>query len=371
MSNLKFFSTNGHPEAVDFRQALLVGQAPDKGLYMPEKIPQLPLGKVLQFSKMSYPEIAYEVVKPYLGDLVPDEALKEMLQDAYNYEVPVEKVYDGKYVLQIYSGFQRLESGPKGLAAPEAARRLLGAGGRDTGGARHGRLRRRAHRVSPVPVPGWRDEDVRGFGGSPPKPRPSLRVFLLQPEDSSPPRSGSLREEGPPRIQLRQPASLVVSAPRGDRQSHAGEKSQTRGGHERSHRLPPGIGNYVVRPVLHPGADRCRRLLEGLERVAAGCSGRPRTPLVPAATAGGMGDVRYQPGILLRLDSMSHVDELSVHDRLLLHVYLLSCLSRVSLFAAVAALAMPGAVVALVGDTGAGRTARDVGRGAGPRRRST
>ncbi|MDM7913346.1 MAG: threonine synthase [Methanotrichaceae archaeon] len=104
MSNLKFFSTNGHPEAVDFRQALLVGQAPDKGLYMPETIPQIHLDKILQFSKMSYPEIAYEVVKPYLGDLVPDEALRAMLQDAYNYEVPVEKVYDGKYVLRLDRG---------------------------------------------------------------------------------------------------------------------------------------------------------------------------------------------------------------------------------------------------------------------------
>lgn len=104
MSNLKFFSTNGHPEAVDFRQALLVGQAPDKGLYMPEKIPQVPLDKILQFSKMSYPEIAYEVIKPYLGDLIPDEALRAMLQDAYNYEVPVEKVYDGKYVLRLDRG---------------------------------------------------------------------------------------------------------------------------------------------------------------------------------------------------------------------------------------------------------------------------
>ncbi len=118
MSNLKFFSTNGHPERVDFRQALLVGQAPDRGLYMPEQIPQVPSDKILQFSKMSYPEIAYEVVKPYLGDLVPDKALKEMLQDAYNYEVPVENVYDGKYIL-------RLDRGPT-CSFKDFAARLMG-----------------------------------------------------------------------------------------------------------------------------------------------------------------------------------------------------------------------------------------------------
>jgi threonine synthase len=118
MSDIKFFSTNGHPERVDFRQALLVGQAPDKGLYMPEGIPVIPLSKILQFSRMSYPEIAYQVVKPYLGDLVADEAFRAMLQDAYNFDVPVEKVYDGKYIL-------RLDRGPT-CSFKDFAARLMG-----------------------------------------------------------------------------------------------------------------------------------------------------------------------------------------------------------------------------------------------------
>jgi len=104
MSNIKFFSTNGHPEGVNFRQALLAGQAPDKGLYMPEQIPQISAEKISKFGQMSYPEIAYHIVKPYLGDLVADDALKAMLQDAYNYEVPLEKVYDGKYILRLDRG---------------------------------------------------------------------------------------------------------------------------------------------------------------------------------------------------------------------------------------------------------------------------
>ncbi len=104
MSAIKFFSTNGHPERVDFRAALLMGQAPDKGLYMPEEIPQIPRSRIGQFSKMSYPQIAYEVIKPYLGDLVSDSDLRAMLQDAYNYDVPVERVYDEKYVLRLDRG---------------------------------------------------------------------------------------------------------------------------------------------------------------------------------------------------------------------------------------------------------------------------
>jgi threonine synthase len=118
MSEIKFFSTNGHSDRVDFRQALLVGQAPDKGLYMPEDIPVIPLSKISQFSKMSYSEIAYQVVKPYLGDLVADEAFRTMLQDAYNFDVPVEKVYDGKYIL-------RLDRGPT-CSFKDFAARLMG-----------------------------------------------------------------------------------------------------------------------------------------------------------------------------------------------------------------------------------------------------
>jgi threonine synthase len=118
MSDIKFFSTNGHSDRVDFRQALLVGQAPDKGLYMPEDIPVIPLSKITQFSKMSYSEIAYQIVKPYLGDLVADEAFRTMLQDAYNFDVPVEKVYDGKYIL-------RLDRGPT-CSFKDFAARLMG-----------------------------------------------------------------------------------------------------------------------------------------------------------------------------------------------------------------------------------------------------
>ena len=127
MSLIKFFSTNGHPERVDFRAALLMGQAPDKGLYMPEEIPQIPRSRIGQFSKMSYPQIAYEVIKPYLGDLVSDSDLRAMLEDAYNYDVPVERVYDEKYVMRLDRGptcsfkdFAARSNGPADPVLPQS-----------------------------------------------------------------------------------------------------------------------------------------------------------------------------------------------------------------------------------------------------------
>jgi threonine synthase len=118
MKKILYYSTNGHSEKVDFKRALLKGQAPDKGLYMPETIPPLPLERINLFSKMDYPEIAYEVILPFIDDLVPRTELRAMLSDAYNFEVPIEKVYDGKYIL-------RLDRGPT-CSFKDFAARLMG-----------------------------------------------------------------------------------------------------------------------------------------------------------------------------------------------------------------------------------------------------
>ena len=118
MSLIKFFSTNGHLDRVDFKGALLAGQAPDKGLYMPEMFPSLSPETIRNFPQMSYHQIAYQVIKPYLGDLVEESALEEMLKNAYSYEVPLERVYDGKYLL-------RLDRGPT-CSFKDFAARLMG-----------------------------------------------------------------------------------------------------------------------------------------------------------------------------------------------------------------------------------------------------
>lgn len=116
--NISYYSTNGRAERVDFRRALLTGQAPDKGLYMPEEIPRLSREGILRFPEMSYPEIAYHVLRPYLEDQIPKGDLKALLEDAYNYGLPVEKVYDGKYVV-------RLDRGPT-CSFKDFAARLMG-----------------------------------------------------------------------------------------------------------------------------------------------------------------------------------------------------------------------------------------------------
>jgi len=104
MKKIMYSSTNGHPDLLDFKEALLTGQAPDKGLYVPKDIPRLSKETLARFPEMTYPEIAFEVVRLYLGDLVLEADLKAIVESAYDFAVPIERVYDEKYVMRLDRG---------------------------------------------------------------------------------------------------------------------------------------------------------------------------------------------------------------------------------------------------------------------------
>jgi threonine synthase len=119
---LLFHSTNGQSPAVNLREALLTGQAPDRGLYFPETFPQLASDEISGFAKLPYHEIAFRVLSKYTGGIIPSDVLAAICRDAYNFEVPLEKVYDRVVVM-------RLDQGPTASFKDFAARmmaRLMG-----------------------------------------------------------------------------------------------------------------------------------------------------------------------------------------------------------------------------------------------------
>lgn len=79
----QFYSTNDHSLRVTFKQALLDGMPKDKGLFtaIPNEIPQLSLERIASMGGMSYAEIAFEVLNPWIGDELPE--LRELMQRAY------------------------------------------------------------------------------------------------------------------------------------------------------------------------------------------------------------------------------------------------------------------------------------------------
>jgi threonine synthase len=100
---------------VSFKEALLAGQAPDEGLFVPDTIPQLS-GKDIQGLKgRPYWEAALLVAKTFLAEEFSAEVLAEVVRNAYNYLVPLEEVFPQAYLL-------RLDQGPTASFKDFAAR---------------------------------------------------------------------------------------------------------------------------------------------------------------------------------------------------------------------------------------------------------
>jgi threonine synthase len=110
-------STNLRSPDIDLRTALLQGQAPDKGLYMPRDIPRIPLAEIKGFRDKTYPEVAFAVLKRYTQDLIPDDDLFRLCTECYDYEVPLERVYDRTFLM-------RLDQGPTASFKDFAARMM-------------------------------------------------------------------------------------------------------------------------------------------------------------------------------------------------------------------------------------------------------
>jgi threonine synthase len=120
--SLLFHSTNGQSPAVNLREALIAGQAPDRGLYFPVQFPRFTFNDLAAFSRLPYHEIAFRVLSRFTEDIVSPAELAKFCQDAYNFPVPLE-------VVNFRTFLMRLDQGPtasfKDFAAQMMAR-LIG-----------------------------------------------------------------------------------------------------------------------------------------------------------------------------------------------------------------------------------------------------
>ena len=101
---MRYYSTNGNAPIADLHKAVVKGLAEDRGLYMPEKIKQLPKDFFDNIDKMSFQEIAYTVADAFFGEDVEADALKKIVYDTLSFDCPVVKVKDGIYTLELFHG---------------------------------------------------------------------------------------------------------------------------------------------------------------------------------------------------------------------------------------------------------------------------
>lgn len=99
-----YYSTNNNSALVDFKEATIKGQAPDGGLYFPERIPELPSHFFETIGNFSREEIAYQAIQPYIGNTIPENELKRIIAETINFDFPLVKVDENKFSLELFHG---------------------------------------------------------------------------------------------------------------------------------------------------------------------------------------------------------------------------------------------------------------------------
>jgi len=78
-----YVSTRGEAPTLGFADAMLAGLAPDGGLYVPAAWPRLDAGAIAAFAGRPYAEVAVEIIRPFVGDAIPEGDLARMTREAY------------------------------------------------------------------------------------------------------------------------------------------------------------------------------------------------------------------------------------------------------------------------------------------------
>ena len=82
---MKYLSTRGHPATAEFSSILLGGLAPDGGLYMPERYPQISRAELDTWRGLSYADLANEILSRFITD-IPQADLQAICRKTYTPE---------------------------------------------------------------------------------------------------------------------------------------------------------------------------------------------------------------------------------------------------------------------------------------------
>ena len=101
---MQYFSLQNKQHQVNFETAVVQGLAPDRGLYFPEQIPSLDKDFISHLQDYTDHEIGLNVIRPFVGDEIPEAALKKIVADTLHFPFPVQKVTGHTYALELFHG---------------------------------------------------------------------------------------------------------------------------------------------------------------------------------------------------------------------------------------------------------------------------
>ena len=101
---MRYYSTNGKAPLASLREAVVGGLAPDRGLYMPERIKPMPKAFFRDLPKLNLQETAYAVATNFFGEDVDPEALERIVYGALNFRIPAVEVSSRICSLELFHG---------------------------------------------------------------------------------------------------------------------------------------------------------------------------------------------------------------------------------------------------------------------------
>jgi len=106
---MKYISTRGGCNPQTFEEVLLTGLAPDGGLYVPQSLPSVSTEQMEQWKGLSYSDLAFEIVSPFVDGAIPEQELKRIIYASYQEfghpdVAPVSQLGQNEYVLELYHG---------------------------------------------------------------------------------------------------------------------------------------------------------------------------------------------------------------------------------------------------------------------------
>jgi len=101
---MNYYSLNKQSPKASFKEATIRGQAPDKSLYFPEQIPSFSKELIQKIETHSKEEIAFEVIRPYVGGEIPETELRRIVSETISFDFPLVKVTDDIFSMELFHG---------------------------------------------------------------------------------------------------------------------------------------------------------------------------------------------------------------------------------------------------------------------------
>jgi threonine synthase len=101
---MNYYSLNRKAPNTTFKDAVIKGLAPDKGLYFPESITPLPKSFFEGIDDLSYSEIAFEAIKQFVEPDIPENILKTIIEETLSFDFPIVELNKNFSTLELFHG---------------------------------------------------------------------------------------------------------------------------------------------------------------------------------------------------------------------------------------------------------------------------